>query len=84
MQYLLYTSILPNLRPQYGNQAIAALLSHYAAPKPAEKLPGETTSTEAIITSETVTEWKTYLQLLVNKPESSMKIQLQELGPTKC
>ena len=68
----------PNL-PQYGEHEFATLLSHYGAAKPAETLLGESTSKEAIITSDTVTEWKTYRQLFVNKHESSMKIQLREL-----
>ena len=68
----------PNL-PQYGEHEIITLLSHYGATKPAETLLGESTSKEAIITSDTVTERKTYRQLLVNKPENSMKIQLREL-----
>ena len=51
----------PNL-PQYGKHEIATLLSHYGAAKPAETIAllGESISKEAIITSDTVTEWKTY------------------------
>ena len=33
---------------------------------------------EAIVTSDITTEWKTYRQLLLNKLEDSMKSQLKE------
>ena len=59
--------------PQYGEQAITTLLAHYGAEKPAETLLGEPTNREAVITSDITTEWKTYHQLLVNKPENNMK-----------
>ena len=38
------------------------------------------TNREAIITIDIITEWKTYRQLLVNKPENDMKAQLKELA----
>ena len=65
--------------PQYGEEAITTLLAHYGAEKPAETLLGEPTNREAVITSDITTEWKTYCQLLVNKPENNMKSQLKEL-----
>ena len=65
--------------PQYGEQAITKLLAHYGAEKPGETLLGEPTNREAVITSDITTEWKTYRQLLVNKPENNMKSQLKEL-----
>ena len=65
--------------PQYGEQAITTLLAHYGAEKPAETLLGEPTNREAVITSDITTEWKTYRQLLVNKPENNMKLHLKEL-----
>ena len=65
--------------PQYGEQAITTLLAHYRAEKPAKTLLGEPTNREAVITSDITTEWKTYHQLLVNKPENNMKSQLKEL-----
>ena len=40
---------------------------------------GDPTNREAVITSDITTEWKTYRQLLVNKPENNMKSQLKEL-----
>ena len=52
------------------------LLAHYGAEKPAETLLGEPTNREA---TDITTEWKTYRQLLVNKPENNMKLQLKEL-----
>jgi hypothetical protein len=58
----------------YGEEAISTLLAHYGAEKPAETLLGEPTSKEAIVTSDITTEWKTYRQLLVNKPEDNMKL----------
>ena len=64
---------------QYGEQAITTLLAHYGAEKPAETLLGEPTNREAVTTSDIITEWKTYCQLLVNKPENNMKLQLKEL-----
>ena len=64
---------------QYGEQAITTLLAHYGVEKPAVTLLGEPTNKEAVITSDIITEWKTYRQLLVNKPEDSMKTQLKEL-----
>ena len=63
--------------PQHGEQAITTLLAHYRAEKPAETLLGEPTNREAVITSDITTEWKTYCQLLVNKPENNMKSQLK-------
>ena len=65
--------------PQYGEQAITTLLAHNGTEKPAETLLGEPTNREAVITSDITTEWKTYRQLLVNKPENNMKSQLKEL-----
>ena len=65
--------------PQYGEQAITTILAHYGAEKPAETLLGEPTNRDAVITSDITTEWKTYRQLLVNKPENNMKSQLKEL-----
>ena len=65
--------------PQYGEQAITTVLVHYGAEKPAKTLLGEPTNREAVITSNITTEWKTYLQLLVNKPGNNMKLQLKEL-----
>ena len=65
--------------PQYGEQAITTLLVHYGAEKPAETLLSEPTNREAVITSDITTEWKTYRQLLVNKPENNMKSQLKGL-----
>ena len=59
--------------PQYGEQANNTLLAHYEAEKPAETLLGEPTNRKAVITSDITTEWKTYRQLLVNKPENNMK-----------
>ena len=65
--------------PQYDEHEIATLLPHYGAAKFAETLLGESTSKKAIITSGTDTEWKTYRQKLVDKPESSTKITVREL-----
>ena len=65
--------------PQYGKQAITTLLAHYGAEKPAETLLREPTNREALITYDITTEWKTYSQMLVNKPENNMKSQLKEL-----
>ena len=42
-------------------------------------LPGEPTKREAVTTSDITTEWKTYCQLLVNRPENNMDLQLKEL-----
>ena len=41
---------------------------------------GELTIREAVITSDVTTEWKTYRQLVVNKTENSMKLQLKALA----
>ena len=41
---------------------------------------GEPTIREAVITTDITTEWKAYHQLIVNKPESKMKLQLKELA----
>ncbi len=49
---------------QYGEQAIATLLSHYGVTRPAETLTGELANREAMVTSDVVMEWKTYRQLL--------------------
>ena len=65
---------------RYGEEAISTLLEHYGSEKPAETLQGNSTNREAIITSDITTEWKTYRQLLVNKPEKDMKAQLKELA----
>ena len=69
---------LPDL-PQYGEEAITTLLAHYGEEKPAQTLLGQPTNREAIISSDITTEWKTYRQLLINKPEENMKVQLKEL-----
>ena len=53
--------------------------SNYRAQKPAKTLVGEPTNREAVITSDITTEQKTYRQLLVNKLENNMKLQLKEL-----
>ena len=70
--------------PQYGEQAINTLLAHYGVEKPAMTLPGEPKKREAVTTSDITTEWKTYepqtyCQLLVNKPENNIDLQLKEL-----
>jgi len=59
--------------PTYGDEAIATLLAHYGSEKLAETLQGTSTNREAVITPDITTEWKTYHQLLVSKPESDMK-----------
>ena len=64
----------------YGEEEISTLLAHYGEEKPAETLLGEPTNKEAIITSDITTEWKTYRQLIVNKPEDNMKLQLKEIA----
>ena len=61
------------------NKQFTTLLAHYGAEKPSETLLGEPTNREAVITSDITTEWKTYRQLLVNKPVNNMKSQLKEL-----
>ena len=66
--------------PRYGEEAIKTLLTHYGVEKPAGTMLGDETVREAIITSDVATEWKTYRQLLVNKTESHMKLQLKELA----
>ena len=58
---------------KYGEEAIGTLLAHYGSEKPAETLHGNLTNREAIITSDIITEWKTYHQLLVSKPKNDMK-----------
>ena len=71
----------PRKAPKVDSPALPqyTLLAHYGAEKPAETLLGEPTNMEAVITSDITTEWKTYRQLLVNKPENNMKSQLKEL-----
>ena len=64
----------------YSEEEISTLLAHYGEEKPAETLLGEPTNKEAIITSDITTEWKTYRQLLVNKPEDNIKLQLKEIA----
>ena len=38
---------------------------------------------EAIVTSDIITDWKAYIQLLVNKLEDNMESQLMELVSNK-
>ena len=64
---------------QYGKEAIRTLLTHYGDKKPAMTLGGEPTYRESVITSDIITEWKTYRQLLINKPEDSLTNKLKEL-----
>ena len=61
----------------YGEEEISMLLAHYGEEEPAETLLGEPTNN---ITSDITTEWKTYRQLPVNKPEDNMKLQLKEIA----
>ena len=42
-------------------------------------LGGEPTYRESVITSDIITEWKTYHQLLISKPEDSLTNQIKEL-----
>ena len=65
--------------PRYGDEPIVTLLVRYGAEKPAETLLGEPISKEAVITSDITTEWKTYRQLVVNKPEDDMQLQFKEV-----
>ena len=64
---------------QCGEEAIHTLLAHYSDKKPAMTLGGKPTYRESVITSDIITEWKTYRQLLINKPEDSLTNQLKEL-----
>ena len=61
-------------------QLLHSYIVHYGSEKPAEILHENSTNREAIVTSDITTEWKTYHQLLVNKPENDMKAQLKELA----
>ena len=67
----------------YGRslKTISTLLAHYGVQKAAETMLGEPTIRETVITSNVTTEWKTYHQVIVNKSESNMKLQLKELAP---
>jgi len=71
---------LPDLRTTHGDEAIATLLAHYGSEKLAEMLQGTSTNREAVITPDITTEWKTYHQLFVRKPETDMKAQLKKLA----
>ena len=66
--------------PTYSEEAISTLLAHYGAEKSAETLLGEPKNREAAVTSDNTTEWKTYCQVLVSKPEENMRLQLKELA----
>ena len=63
---------LPDL-PTYSEEAVNRLLGHYGVEKAAETMLGEPTIWEGVIASDVTTEWKTYHQLIVSKPESNMK-----------
>jgi len=64
----------------YGEEAIGTLLAHYGSEKQAETLHENSTNRKVIITSDIITEWKTYRQLLASKPKNDMKAQLKELA----
>ena len=66
--------------PRYGQEAIGTLPTHYGVEKPTETMLRKLIIRDTVITSDVTTEWKTYRQLVVNKPESSMKLQLKELA----
>ena len=65
---------------QYGEEEVQTLLSHYGAEKPAETLLGEQKTREGIISSDIITEWKTFRQLFVSKPQVNMTSQLKDLA----
>ena len=65
--------------PLYGEQAIRTLLAQYGTDKPTETSNGEKVAKAAIVTSDIITEWKTYRQLLAKKPKDNMSSELKEL-----
>ena len=73
---LLHNRVLINFIWERKSQANCSYLTSAGAKKSAQRLLEES---KAVVISDIKTEWKTYHQLLVNKPESSMKLQLKDL-----
>ena len=69
--------------PRYGEEAISTQLAHYSVEKAAETMLGEPTIRKAVITPNVATEWKTYCQLIVSKPESTVEPPVSRQNGTK-
>jgi hypothetical protein len=69
--------------PTYGNDAIGELIAHYGEDRDAETTDGEETVKKAMVTSDLLTEWATFLKLLVKKPQDTTSSQLKELVSNK-
>ena len=64
----------------YGEDSIDVLMNHYGAEKPAHTVQGVAFKKPPLITSEILTEWKTFRCFLSKKPEEDMKAQLRQLA----
>ena len=57
--------------PTYGDDSVEKLIAHYGEDRDAETVNGEETVKRAMISTEILTEWKTFRQLLVKRPRDT-------------
>ena len=65
----------------YGDEFVENLISHCVEDRDAETLDGNETVKTAIISTEMLTEWKTFHQLLVKKTWDTTASGMKELVP---
>ena len=65
--------------PRYDEEAISTLLAHWLWSRESCR-DNAWRDNDQGGTSDITTEWKMYGQLIVNKPENNMKLQLKELA----
>ena len=65
--------------PTYGDDSVENLIIHYGEDKDAETVDGEETVKRAMISTEILTEWKTFCQLPVKRTCDTTALQLKEL-----
>ena len=65
--------------PTYGDDSVEKLIAHYGEDRYAETVDGEETVKRTMISTEILTEWKTFRQLLVKRPRDTTASQLKEL-----
>ena len=62
-----------------GEDSVEKLIAHYGEDRDAETVDGEETVKRAMTSTEILTEWKTFRQLLVKQPRDTTASQLKEL-----
>ena len=65
--------------PLYGGSSNQTLIGQFGSDLPAKSLEGTEFEKAAIVSSDLITEWKTYRQLFIKQPKDDISMQLKEL-----